>query len=140
MNSFISKKRNTTLYFYVVLVITCIWSFLLPNDISSFGVMFYMLSGFPVFFVLTQIRAFKFSSNLKELNPNLYLKKTSFNHIRNKRYFNLFTLWSSDYKEIDNVDLRDEYNLVKRTFLLVPVSFFMVIPIAIANIALKNWV
>lgn len=139
MNSFKRKKKNTTLYYYVILAITSIWSFLLPDDISSYGIVFYMVTGFPVFFVLTQIRASKFSYSLEELNPGLYLKQSSFNHLRNRRYLNLFTLWSSDYKEIETTDLIDEYRFVKRTFSLVLISFFMVIPIAIANLALKHW-
>jgi hypothetical protein len=129
------KSKNLSRYFYSILSITIIWLFCTDDSIDNFAPVFYMLSGFPVFFSLFDAATYDFSRIAKEMRPNLFNKYKSKG--RDGKYY-LYTFYISqdnDFTKLEEGDeIRDFYFYTKKSFRFALISFFTLIPIAILTV------
>ena len=132
------KSQEKRLYFYsgTILLITIFWTYGLQAPNANYGPVFYMLTGFPVNFIILQINFNSFSKLLKLHHPDLFSKNTKwYGPFKGNRLSIFFIFNKSElFKTIKPTELYDLYRLNLASFRLVIFNFLMIIPIAIGMI------
>ena len=120
-------SKYLTKHFYTVLGIGIIWSYL-----DSYGLLFFMLASFPVFFILFQYYFYSFSNELRKERPDLFERYSLSYSILKGDVISVFSLFdNSDFKELQPVELKNRYKLTLKALKLALISFGLILPMAI---------
>jgi hypothetical protein len=112
------------------------WTFGLRAPNANYGSVFFMLTGFPVNFIILQVNFNNFSKLLKHYHPDLFSKNTTWQGPFKGNKLSIFFIFSKSelLKNVQPTELRHIYQLTLTSFRLVIFNFLMIIPIAIGLI------
>ena len=133
-------KSYITIYFGSIFLITLIGILCLSIPDDSSMIVFFMISGFPVFIVLTILFSHQFSKLVKQQIPEFYNE-----NVESLGPYKGTTLSSSviynDNKEIINSEfelIRIYPPLIKRIHTLLILSFVLIIPLSVGLVYFKR--
>ena len=130
-----TQSNHTSLYFFAVLAVGCICTFLGDEEIRNYGPAFYMMFGFPVHFLLFQLQFRQFSKQLKDESPDLFRKYVLSYTVQKGQVIRTDSLfYNEDFRTLESPKLGQKYKLVLKCFWLSIASFLLIIPIMVGLI------